>query len=74
VQHFDPGSGAGTGCVFNDYDAPAARWAIGTTLDWYTDPQSWRRLMRNAMSQDFSWGRQIVEYDALYRGLLSKSA
>ena len=28
VQHFDPSSGLGTGCVFNDYDAPAVRWAV----------------------------------------------
>jgi len=70
VQHFDPALGVGTGCVFNDYDAPAARWAIGTALDWYGAPQSWRRLMQNAMAQDFSWGRQIAEYDSLYRGLL----
>ena len=28
VEHFDPISGCGTGCVFNDYDAPAVRWAI----------------------------------------------
>ena len=56
--------------VFNDYDAPAVRWAIGTVLDWYSDPASWQQLMQNAMSQDFSWARQIVEYDSLYRGLL----
>jgi starch synthase len=70
VQHFDPDSGIGTGCVFNDYDAPAARWAIGTALDWYGMPASWQQLMQNAMAQDFSWDRQIVEYDSLYRGLL----
>ena len=70
VQHFDPGSGTGTGCVFNDYDAPAVRWAIGTTLDWYGVPDSWQQLMQNAMAQDFSWTRQIVKYDSLYRELL----
>jgi starch synthase len=70
VQHFDPGTGTGTGCVFNDYDAPAARWAIGTVLDWYGVRTSWQQLMQNAMAQDFSWPRQIVEYDLLYRGLL----
>jgi starch synthase len=73
VQHFDPASGVGTGCVFNDYDAAAVRWAIGTTLDWYGNPASWRRLMQNAMAQDFSWTRQILEYDALYRALLAAS-
>jgi starch synthase len=69
VQHFDPATGQGTGCVFNDYDSEAARWAIGTVLDWYAAPQSWQRVMENAMAQDFSWTRQILEYDALYRGL-----
>jgi starch synthase len=72
VQHFDPHSGAGTGCVFNDYDAPAVRWAIGTALDWYGVTKDWRRLTQNAMAQDFSWTRQIVKYESLYRGLLAR--
>ncbi len=73
VQHFNPVTGTGTGCVFNDYDAPAVRWAIGTTLDWYGDSRNWRRLMKNAMVQDFSWSRQIVQYDSFYRKLLGSA-
>jgi starch synthase len=72
VQHFDPVSGDGTGCVFNDYDAAAARWAIGTALDWYSVPKSWQQLIQNAMAQDFSWSRQITQYDSLYRELLAR--
>jgi starch synthase len=71
VQHFDPSTGRGTGCVFNDYDAPAVRWAVNTALDWYADPRIWLPLMQNAMAKDFSWTRQIKEYDSLYRRLLS---
>jgi starch synthase len=71
VQHFDPATGVGTGCVFNDYDAPAARWAIGTALDWYGDAKIRQQLMQNAMAQDFSWSRQIVKYDSLYHGLIA---
>jgi starch synthase len=71
VQHFNPDNGIGTGCVFNDYDAPAVRWAIGTALDWYGVPKHWQTLMQNAMAQDFSWSRQIVKYEALYRELLA---
>jgi starch synthase len=70
VQHFDPATGIGTGCVFNHYDAPGVRWAIGTILDWYRVVPSWQRLMQNAMAKDFSWTRQILEYDSLYRALL----
>lgn len=69
VQHFDPGTGRGTGCVFNDYDAPAVLWAVNTVLDWYAEPRSWAPLMQNAMAKDYSWTRQIKEYDLLYQGL-----
>lgn len=66
VVPFDPATGAGTGCVFNDYDATAVTWALDTTLDWYRDQTAWRTLMRNAMVQDFSWSRQILQYEALF--------
>ena len=66
VRHFDPATGQGTGCVFNDYDSPAVEWAL--------EPRSaglrsagWRRLMRNAMLEDFSWGRQIERYVEVFR-------
>jgi starch synthase len=67
VKHFDPATGQGTGCVFNDYDAPAVRWGVGTALDWFADQKTWRRLMQNAMAEDFSWGRQALEYERVYR-------
>lgn len=73
VQHFDPATGKGTGCVFNDYDAPAVRWAVGTTLDWFARESSWRQVVQNAMAQDFSWGRQSVQYERVYRELVARS-
>jgi starch synthase len=73
VRHYDPATGAGTGCVFKDYDAPAVRWALNTTLDWFADQDSWRRLMQNAMHEDFSWGRQVVIYERLFRELVARS-
>jgi len=67
VKHFDPSTGQGTGCVFNDYDAPAVRWGVGTALDWFADQKIWRRLMQNAMAEDFSWRSQTLEYERAYR-------
>ncbi len=69
VEHFDSSTGRGTGCVFNHYDAPAARWAIETALGWHANPESRQQLMRNAMAKDFSWDRQIHEYESLYRSV-----
>ena len=74
VIHFDPVTGNGTGCVFNDYDEIAVEWALGKTLEWYADPGAWRRLMHNAMSQDFSWKRQIGQYDELFQRVAAGSS
>jgi starch synthase len=74
VQHFDPASGRGTGCVFNDFDIGAISWALNTALDWFAKPALWQRLMANAMAQDYSWGRQVGEYEALFRRVHDASA
>jgi starch synthase len=70
VDHFDPKTGDGTGVVFNDFDAGGVRWALETALDWYAQPPLWRRIVHNGMSQDFSWRRQVGDYEALYQRML----
>ncbi|AMN47857.1 starch synthase [Steroidobacter denitrificans] len=70
VQAWDPSTRSGTGIVFNDFDASAVRWALGTALDLYQDRDTWKRLVRNGMAQDFSWPRQSRQYLDLYRRLL----
>jgi len=72
VRHYDPATGQGTGCVFNDYDANAVEWALNTTLDWFAQRESWRRLMHNAMLEDFSWGPRVASYIAVFRDALQR--
>ena len=74
VRHFDPLTGVGTGCVFNDYDSPAVAWALDTTLGWFADVSSWPRLIQNAMHEDFSWERQIGRYVEVYRTAAAQPA
>lgn len=69
IRHFDAASGTGTGVVFNDYNTEAVTWAMNTALDLYLKPASWRRLVQNAMAQDFSWQRQIQQYGEMYQQL-----
>jgi starch synthase len=69
VRHFDPATGAGTGVVFNDFDADAVRWAFSKALEWYRWPSIWRRLVRNGMAEDFSWQKQVGAYESLYAAL-----
>jgi starch synthase len=70
VQHFDPETGAGTGIVFNDFDAAAMQWALETAMEWYAQPPLWERLVQNGMRQDFSWEAQAGEYLRLFAELL----
>ncbi len=69
VEHYDAASGRGTGVVFNDFDSPALEWALNLALDLYGQPVHWSRMMRNGMSQDFSWQRATSAYEAVYRRL-----
>jgi starch synthase len=72
VRHFDRASGQGTGVVFNDYDVGGVTWGVNTALDFYSEKALWRRLVQNAMAQDFSWSTQVQHYVELYQQLLSR--
>ncbi len=69
VQTWEPATRSGTGIVFNDFDAPAMRWALGRALDLFEDQEAWQQIMRNGMAQDFSWEIQGQEYVRLYEEL-----
>jgi len=72
VQQFDRATGQGTGVVFNDYDVPGVTWAVNTALDLYREKAQWRRLVQNAMAQDFSWSTQVHHYVEAYEQLLQR--
>ena len=56
VTRCGPPPAPGTGFVFTDYTPEAFLKAIHTALEAFKNQkQLWRRIMENAMSQDFSW-------------------
>ena len=74
VVHYSPATGAGTGVVFEHFDAPALRWALDFALDLHRQPLHWRRIVQNGMAQDFSWERQGALYIEQYRMLAGAPA
>ncbi len=60
----------GTGFVFTDYTPEAFLKAIYTALDAYADQDLWRRIMQQAMNQDFSWKVSARKYLELYKSLV----
>ena len=69
VKLFDPATGDGTGIVFEHFAPDALRWAIELGVSLFRDGEAWTRIRRNGMAQDFSWERQIGQYESLYRRL-----
>ena len=46
-------------------------WGVETALSWYSQKTLWRRLVQNAMAQDYSWQTQVESYVALYERMLA---
>lgn len=69
IVPFDPSSGDGNGAVFEPCTPAALTEAVCAAVEWHRDPVLRDKLLRNAMSADFSWARQVAEYEALYRDL-----
>ena len=62
--------GRATGFAFDAATPAALEAAIERAVRAHAQPESWRRLMRTAMAQDFSWNGSAAGYVALYRRLL----
>ncbi len=70
VAPADPAAGTGTGFLFSDYTPEAFAAAVNAALKAFKNQKQWRRLMENAMSQDFSWEKSAFAYLNLYKLLV----
>ncbi len=65
--------GSATGFVFDEETPEGFLAAIRRATALYDDDVSWQRVMRQAMTRDFSWAAAARQYVALYRQLVSNS-
>jgi starch synthase len=73
ITEYNNSSGSGTGFLFEDYSKDAMIKAIEKALKFYNDRDRWANIVRNAMSQDFSWNHSAKEYIAIYKKTLSEN-
>lgn len=59
-----------TGFIFNKYSPSAMLKAIKEALAVYQHKPTWQQIMKNAMSEDFSWQSSAKEYLRLYQNLV----
>lgn len=63
----------GNGFVFTEYSSSALLATIKRAVDVFcNDKESWKKLMLNGMSADFSWEHSAKEYIELYEKALGK--
>jgi starch synthase len=66
--------GSATGLVFDAEGPEALLEAAERAIALYADRTSWQRLVRRAMTRDFSWTAAARRYRALYRALMPRVA
>lgn len=70
VDNFDPNTGKGDGFKFGPYSATAMLEKIREALYFYSEPETWRGIQRNAMKRDNSWTITAKKYINLYEEII----
>lgn len=65
-------AGVATGIQMNAVSHNALAMAVSRAVELYAQPSEWKRLQKNGMKADFSWGASGAAYAALYRQLLEE--
>lgn len=73
VKAYNPITKEGTGFGFENYNAHDMYYAIQRALDLYNNhPKTFKKMMKEAMSEDFSWHVRAKEYIELYKKAMEK--
>jgi len=70
VENYDPATGKGHGFKFGPYSASAMLEKIREGLYFYSEPETWIRIQRNAMARDNSWSVAAKKYIKLYEDII----
>ncbi len=71
VQEYDWRNEVGNGFKFEAYSSAALLEAVKNAIGVYRQRERWRKLVRKAMSYDFSWDRSAREYIRLYHKIMA---
>jgi len=64
-------TGEGTGFSFANYDAMEFKEKLFEAIHIYSeDPKAWNKLVKQAMSQDYSLDKMALEYEKIYQIIL----
>lgn len=67
IEEWDAAKGTGTGFKFTGYDPRALLAEVDRALAAFQDRDSWQKLMRNGMAQEYGWAQPARAYAAVYQ-------
>ena len=71
VKPYNQYTGEGNGFSFANYNAHEMKATVERAVNLYrNEPNTWTNLMKNAMSEDFSFARSAEDYARLYIDML----
>lgn len=73
VENYVPGANQGTGFVFDNYDRYAFLIAFIRASETFRDKREWTKLIKRAMTKDFSWKKSAKEYINLFSLALNQT-
>lgn len=71
VKAYNEYRGEGNGFSFKNYNAHDMLHTLERAVSFYHQKDVWKKLMMDAMSQDYSWGQSAFKYNQLYSNLTS---
>ena len=72
IKNYDRQTGRGNGFKFSAYKPRPLIRTIKRAVELFADHKHWGRVVRNAMSEDFSWKASAKKYVKMYREVLKK--
>ncbi|MGW7161387.1 glycogen synthase GlgA [Paenibacillus taichungensis] len=73
VQAYNEFSGEGNGFSFTSFNAHDMMNTIRRAEKFYRQPEHWKKIVKNAMSGDYSWNVSAEEYMDIYRRITLES-
>lgn len=73
VHAFNKLSGEGNGFSFQNFNAHDMLFTIRRAIGFYHQQPTWKKLVRAAMSKDYSWAQSAFKYNQLYAELITRS-
>ncbi|MBI4825510.1 MAG: glycogen synthase GlgA [Nitrospirae bacterium] len=70
VSEYASSQGTGTGFLMNRCSSEELLKTLQKAMELYYDKKEWNKIVKNAMSQDFSWRQSTEKYVSLYKKAL----